>query len=50
MADTTKPEKIASDPKTKSSNPETKPADKAPRIDRNGDDAMLLLESAAVLD
>jgi len=50
MTDTNETKKVADDPKTTPLNQETKPDDKAPRIDRNGDDALQLLEDASVLD
>ncbi|KAE9381082.1 putative MFS allantoate transporter [Stipitochalara longipes BDJ] len=50
MADTVEPEKVAGDPKTTSLNQEIKSDDKALPINRNGDDALQLLESASALD
>jgi MFS transporter, ACS family, allantoate permease len=50
MADMVDSEKVASDPKTASLNQETKSGDKAPRINKNGDDALQLIESASPLD
>ena len=50
MSGATASEKVASDPKTTTLNQEAKPEDNAPRIVGKGDDALQLLESAAVLD
>lgn len=50
MAEEVDSEKIASDTKTTNLNPGTKPDDKASSVNKTGDDALQLLESASILD
>ena len=49
MADTVDPEKVANDTKTASLNQDPKSGDEMPQIQNNADDALRMLESAAVV-